>query len=302
MAVLDRLACPDFPLLEKLNCFILYQQWSSRRNLPDAAASIGRDCQSYLNDRDARSRYHDQWHHRKYDLLAQLRRECGKKQLYVGFDTILSLAWGNPRHLLILLKHIHSWAVFRDERPFGGRPISIKAQVEGVKEAAAWFFRDARMTGKDGKSLQDGISRLGTLFRSVRYSDKPSECSLSTFSYEPASVSEETLRLIKLAEQCSLLVNVGVQRDRNSERVDMKYQLNRMLASRWDISPARRGALAMSGDDVNAIFDSEYTDQFDGRLKSRIERMTAPFFGIKPTTRSKTSSAQGTLGLDRNER
>ena len=158
---------------------------------------------------------------------------------WVRYDPIAGV--GDPRHLLILLKHIHSWAVFRDERPFGGRPISIKAQVEGVKEAAAWFFRDARMTGKDGKSLQDGISRLGTLFRSVRYSDKPSECSLSTFSYEPASVSEETLRLIKLAEQCSLLVNVGVQRDRNSERVDMKYQLNRMLASRWDISPAAGG-------------------------------------------------------------
>ena len=53
-AVLDRLACADFPLLEKLNCFMLYQQWSSRRNLPEAAASISRDCQSYVNDRDAR--------------------------------------------------------------------------------------------------------------------------------------------------------------------------------------------------------------------------------------------------------
>ena len=54
---------------------------------------------------------------------------------------------------------------------------------------------------------------------------------------------------------------------------------------------------------VGSRFPStKYTDQFDGRLKSRIERMTAPFFGITPTTRSKTSSAQGTLGLDRNER
>ena len=173
--------------------------------------------------------------------------------------------------------------------------ISIEAQVAGVGEAAAWFFRDARMTGQDGKLVQDAIRRLGTLYRSIRYSDKPSECSLSTFSYEPSSVSDETQRLIDLAEKWSLLVDVGGQPDRNSERVDVKLQLNRMLAPLWDISFSRRGALPLPGDEVSTVFDPAYTDQFEEQLKVRVARMTAPVFGAGATRRDKPDKDQGIL-------
>ena len=294
-SVIRSLSCPAFPLLEKLNCFMFYQQWYSRQNLQESADAINQQCQVYLAKRDTKTQYHDKLLHWKYDLLAQLRRECDQKQQYAGFATFVELSWGNPRNLLTLLKHVLSWATFKGERPFGEKPLSIKAQIEGVKEAAEWFFRDARITGKDGKLVQDAVSRLATLFRSVRYSHKPSECSLSTFSYEPASVSAETRRLIDLAEKWSLLVYVGGQSDRNSERVDMKYQINRMLAPKWGISFSRRGALALPADDLNSIFDPAFTDQFDQLLKIRVDRMTAPFFGVKPTQRAKKSKDQQTL-------
>jgi hypothetical protein len=293
--VIQKLACSEFPLLEKLNCFMLYQQWNSKKNLLEAAESINQDYQEYLKERDTKSKYHDKLLHFKYDLLAQLRRECDLKQQYIGFDTFVRLSWGNPRHLLILLKHIFSWTAFKEEKFFGNKPVSIEAQVAGVREAAEWFFRDARMTGQDGKLVQDAITRLGTLYRSIRYSNKPSECSLSTFSYERSSVSAQAQRLIDLAEQYSLLVDVGGQRDRNSERVDVKLQLNRMLAPLWDISFGRRGVLPLSGNEVNTIFDPDHTDQFEEQLKVRVARMTAPSFGVGPTKRDTPDKDQGIL-------
>lgn len=280
-AVIELLSCPSFPLLEKLNCFMLYQKWYAKQDLMRASQAIKEECESYIASRDNTTSYHDKLLHWKADLLAQLRRECEQKQQYSGFDTIVELSWGNPRHLLILLKHVLSWAMFKNEKAFGDHPISVKAQTEGIKEAADWFYRDARMTGPDGKLIQDAINRLGTLFRSIRYAHKPSECSLSTFSYDPASASAETGRLIDLAEKWLLLVYVGGQSDRNSERVDMKFQINRMLAPKWDISFSRRGALAIPGDDLNSIFDPAFSDSFDERLKLRTARMTAPFFGMK---------------------
>ena len=279
--VVECLSCPTFPLLEKLNCFIFYQQWSLHSNLLESAETIRDDCQAYLRERNKKTKYHDKPLHWKYDLLAQLRRECRQKQQYAGFDTLIGLSWGNPRHLLMLLKHVMAWAAFRDEHPFGKKPISVLAQAEGAREAAEWFFRDARIKGRHGNLVQDAVNRLGTLFRSIRYSHKPSECSSSTFSYEKSSVSDETQRLIDLAEKWSLLVDVGGQRDRNSQRVDMKLQINRMLAPRWDISFSRRGTLAISGDDLNTIFDPAFAGEFKNRLKNRIDRMTPPFFGTR---------------------
>ena len=297
--VIKNLSCGEFPLLEKLNCFILYQDWNSKRNLLESSMAIQRDCQSHVSTRAAGTQYHDKLLHWRADLLAQLRRECDRKQQYVGFDTFVELSWGNPRHLLILLKHVLSWAAFKGEKPFGDEPISVAAQIEGVKEAADWFFRDARSPGKDGKFVQDAIGRLGTLFRSIRYSNKPSECSLSTFSYEPAAVTDETRRLIELAEKWSLLVYVGGQRDRNSERIDMKFQINRMLTPRWDISSSRRGALAISGEDLNAVFDPTFKPEFEDRLKIRVGRMTAPFFAASSTRHKKRNEEQELLpGMD----
>ena len=297
--VIKNLSCYEFPLLEKLNCFILYQDWNSNRNVLESSMSIQQGCQSYISTRATGSQYHDKLLHWKADLLAQLRRECDQKQRYVGFDTFVDLSWGNPRHLLILLKHVLSWATFKGEKPFGDKPISAAAQIEGIKEAADWFFRDARIPGKDGRLVHDAVKRLGTVFRSIRYSDKPSECSLSTFSCDPAAATDETQRLIALAERWSLLVYVGVQPDRNSERVDMKFQINRMLAPLWGISSTRRGALVISGDDLNAVFDPAFTHEFDDRLKIRVGRMTAPFFAAGSTRHKKRSEGQSELpGMD----
>ena len=75
-------------------------------------------------------------HHFRADLLAQLRRECGEAAAtsrgYTGIDSLISMSWGIPRHLLVLLKDAFAWALFNGEEPFLKTPLSLKSQEVGV--------------------------------------------------------------------------------------------------------------------------------------------------------------------------
>jgi hypothetical protein len=191
------------------------------------------------------------------------------------------MSHGLPRNLLIILKNIYKWAVFRSEEPFCGDPISMTAQREGLMESADWFFRDSKASGIYGKFIRDGVERLAMLFREVRFSDKPSEKSLLSFSADFSKVSEDTRKVIDLAEQWSLLIYVGEQRNRNTKRMDAKYQLNSMLSPRWDLPIYRGGTIDLSIEEVNAIFDHTCHEQYEEIVKSRKGRMNAPFRSIK---------------------
>jgi hypothetical protein len=165
--VLATLACLEYPLLEKVNIFLLYKDWSDKRNLREAATDIARDCQRFIHGKpDRSSRYSRALEHFKVDLIAQLLRECDQKQRYIGIETFIAMSMGLPRNLLILLKGIFAWAVYYGEKPFIDRrtPISIDAQQAGVTEAADWFFGDARMLGPNGRLIEGSVKRLGTLF------------------------------------------------------------------------------------------------------------------------------------------
>src|SRR5437899_6631010 len=73
--VLPLLQCPEFPLLEKANIFLLYKEWSSKRNLLDAVTVIADECRNYISGTGEQGRYQRTLHHFKADLLAQLYRE-----------------------------------------------------------------------------------------------------------------------------------------------------------------------------------------------------------------------------------
>jgi hypothetical protein len=52
-----------------------------------------------------------------------------------------------------------------------------------------------------------------------------------------------------------------------------------MLSPRWDLPIWRRGAIGLSAEETNAIFDREYSNDFPLVARRRVERMTAPHFG-----------------------
>jgi hypothetical protein len=278
--VIGALRCERYPLLEKLNIFLLYRAWSRGRDLVSESLEIQRQCNAHVCRPGADSPYRRILSHFRDDLFAQLLRDCDQKQRYLGFGAFVAMSDGLPRTLLITLKHICQWAAYNGEEPFGRSPISVESQQAGVREAAEWFFRDTRAAGTDGRLIRDSIERLARLFREIRYSDKPPECSLCTFSAEISAASLEAQRIVDLAEKWSLLISVpGGQRDRNTMRVDAKYQLNPMLAPRWDLPVSRRGAIALTPREVDAIFDTQRSGEYEGIVRARVGRLSAPHFG-----------------------
>jgi len=280
-SIINYLACSEYPLLEKVNIYLLYQDWGKSNNLVESAKIISEECQKFTVDNSYQCRQKQRLNHFQADFFAQLLRECNLKQRYLGVSDFIDMSGGLPRNLLTILKHIYQWSVFNNEAPFvGNNKISVSSQREGVLEASDWFFRDARIVELNGTVIQDSISKLATLFRDIRFSDKPAECSISTFSADLTSISATAQKTIKASVERSLLISIpGGQRDRNTKRIDSKFQLNPMLAPRWDLPVHRRGAIALSTVEVNAIFDPEYTDSLNELLQRRIGRMTAPAFG-----------------------
>lgn len=279
-AILSALSVDRAPLLEKVNIFLFYQAWKEGEHLPRAAREIHGALAAYQRNPRARSRYKQKVLHFGADLAAQLLSDFEMKQQYLGFDTFVEMSKGLPRNLLVILKHVFQWASFNGEKPFRGTPMSIASQQQGVSEAAQWFFRDAEVLGEEGVNVQNAVRRLADLFRAIRFSDKPAECSLSTFSANLAPLSPRTRQLIDLAEKWSLLLRIGGgQRDRNTGRLHAKFQLNSMLGPIWDLPIYRRGAIGLTTHEVNSIFDPELSGNYEGVLKARVARMTAPAFG-----------------------
>lgn len=289
LEIINSITMSSRPDLEKLNIFLLYQDWYSKKNLMESSNKISSMCEEYSKDPSAQGRYSKAYKHRHKDLLAQLLRETDGRNQYYGVEELIKMSHGLPRNLLVTLKFIYKWSIFNGEKPLRGeKMISKKSQNQGVREAAEWFFNDAQPIGGDGKNVRDSISRLATLFREIRFSDKPAEVSLITFSVDISKVTEKARNIIELAEKWSLIVRVpGGQKGKRLKRVDPKYQLNCTAAPRWDLSVARRGTLALNPDEVSSIFDPDCSDEFDALLKERIDRMTAPSFGKKKVENEK---------------
>lgn len=272
--LIQRLAVPSYPLLEKLNLLLLYQDWSGGKNITQSSYAISLLCKTFVEgNRKRGGRYVGTLDHFKGDLVAQILRENSRKQDYYGLENFVAMSAGLPRGLLTILKYVMDWSTFNGEEPFSSFRISRDAQHRGVKDASDWFYENMRKAGNDGFLVQAAIDRLANVFRINRFSPKPIECSLITFSLDENSVSLEARRILKLAESRSFLIRVpGGQRERNSERITMKFQLNNMLAPRWDLPLGRRGAIPLKPYEVDAIFDHSKTSEFQQVLDEWAER------------------------------
>lgn len=278
--IVDATRVPSRPLLEKVNVFLIYRAWADGKDLMDAAEEIiasrlGLDPDGVVPPNPIQKSV---LAHYVTDLQAQLRNDMRRHQAYWGFEQFVTMSDGLPRNLLVILKNVYRWALFNGERPFRGGKISLESQYRGVLESTDWFLNDARPLGDDGIHVYDAIRRLGNLFRQLRFSDKPVESSLASFSVDLADCSERAREVIKLAEKWSLLVPVEEgQKQRSTGLIESKYHFNRLLSPRWDLPTARRGAIALSGEEVSSIFDPHETSQFRRLLLRRLERMNVPF-------------------------
>ena len=145
--VLTELRSESYPLLEKLNIFLLYKDWARQRDLRKSAARIGDECRAFVLSKGTEPLdYFSAFQHFSADMLAQLMRDARVRVKYSGFDTFVRMSSGLPRNLLFILKNVFDWAVFNGEQPFKGRAIKIDTQERAVLESSSWFFEEARPT------------------------------------------------------------------------------------------------------------------------------------------------------------
>lgn len=279
--IIDAMSMPNDPLLEKVNVYLLYKDWCEPSRLVDLAKEIGNEAKKYLQSgRVAAPKYFQALDHFKSDFLAQLYHDCDKRRtVYAGLDTLIHLSQGIPRNLLGLLKNIYRRSYFAEEKPFqAGGKISIASQVEGISDAAAWFWDDAQ-PDRHGKDVRASVEALASLFRGVRYSLKPAECDLSTFMVDSSAGTLAAKEVLNHAENWSYLIRVrdgGVNRN-DSTSIDEKYQLSPMLAARWEISEHRRGSIQLQEPLFNAIFDPSQRELLPQLLRERLKGMTTPY-------------------------
>ncbi|MBZ9677811.1 hypothetical protein [Mesorhizobium sp. ES1-1] len=273
------LSSPEFPIIEKLNLLLLYQELAKRRSFDEALGDVGARFRRYqAGEESPQSSYKQALQHYSDDLAAQLLRENGEAQIYCGIGTFITMSAGIPRALLTVLRSTFEWAVFHDERPFDGGVISLRSQQRGVLEASNWYYNNMRKAGEDGLLVQTAVERLANLFRVNRFADKPIEVSLSSFSVAEQDLDQEARRILKLAEARAFIHRVpGGQRERNSENITAKFQLSPMLAPRWDLPLARRGVMPLSTSDFNAIFLPDRKTAYDDLVRKFRGRVMAPF-------------------------
>ena len=146
--------------------------------------------------------------------------------------------------------------------------ISIDSQYRGVLEATDWFFSSMRKSGREGATIQVATDRLAQIFRESRFSDLPIECSLNSFSVSLHQLSEEAKHVLDLCEQRSFVNEVsGGQKHRNTKEVQFKYQLHPMLCPRWQLPIGRRGAMVLTTEFANAVFEPGGQVEFEAQLK-----------------------------------
>jgi hypothetical protein len=274
-SIIDELRCVEYPLVEKTNLLLFYRK--AEREKADAitlAREISKSAAAYVAEDKAGGRKHvNVLDYYKSDLLAQLYREARQPVVYCGFDTIVTLSQGIPRNLLMLLKHIYRRSLFAGEKPFEGGQISKQSQTDGIKDGAQWFWEDAQPE-INAASVRVSVEALARLFRTVRFSARPSEPSLSSFSVLKSELTEDARRTLKTAENWSYLIHIPHSgSDKNTEARRDKYQLVPMLAPKWDVSHTRRGTIELNTDFANAILDERHRSNLGRLFKERTDPM-----------------------------
>jgi len=278
--IVSHLSVDGYALLEKVNILLLYQAWYRNEDLLKRASQIADECRAFRARPKKQGRYQRAVQHYGSDMLAQLFREERKKQsLHYGMKSFIRMSEGLPRSLLTLIKQVFDWAIYNAATDRID-VVPIRDQDLGLLDSADWLLTTMRKSGEHEVAIRTAIERLGTMFETNRFADKPIECSLLGFSTRERDLRPVTQERLRLAEQHSFLIRVargGV--DRNTRQRVAKFQLNALLSPKWSLPAARRGIVPLKPEEVEIIFDPAREHDFVTLHRNWSDRMTAPHFG-----------------------
>jgi hypothetical protein len=288
-SILSNLDFNDDILLERVNILLFYRLWKKGINLMDSSKFIKDSCIIYHNDNSIEndhSRILDKY---KYDLIdALLRENKFRINTYIGFNNLVKISNGIPRHFLITIRHIYRWNEFKGKQTFDSKEnrIDSETQLNALNDTANWFFEDASISGEEDYKIKDCIERLCDYLRELRFSDTPPECSISSFSINSKVIPKKIERILTFLEQYSYILKIDTgRRNKNYNSRSLTYQVNGLLAFQWELSLARRGVINLDLKDAKTIFFPEDDREYLSFINGTSNKYKAPFNNsiINPT-------------------
>lgn len=272
------------PLEQKLKVYLFYIEWSKHKNdvsidtLYDAASRVNNQYDAYTQVGDKRIK--EIYSKFRQDFVAQLAEENNEDLLqYTGFRNLVLISDCNPRVYLTLLKQIVDDSFFRGIHPFeSGNTISLRSQYVGINSTAKWFLKDIEVYGQDKEDLEMAMNNLLNYFYVNRYCDKPTETSLCAFYFRKETGQENINKIIKLAVNESFLIEIDKGRkDKTLTVPQQTYQINRLVATLYNLSMARRGVNSIRPKMLKATFDRDHFQEFNSELTRYRSTLNAPF-------------------------
>lgn len=274
-------------IVELAAIHLLCQQWyghpRSEEELREISERIRDDVNYYNFSEGAVGRISKKIKYYKNNYTASALRSISKNNLeeYLGFEQLLLITKGFPRHILTVLRNIYKIEVFLGSSPFGkGEKITRKSQKMALKESSEWFHNDCVSEGSLGSSVAEALSRLCEILRIEMYADKPVECSASGFSVNEHEISFKSKEILEWAVLTKVLVRSNSRQEKNSQKIISKYHINGLLCPKWGLSLSKRGAISFSSEDFNCIFDPSLKDDFE-EFKSRFQKTRNAPFSLK---------------------
>ena len=288
------------PIEQKGKLYAFYLKWNERKGineeqLIEIVASVNEEYKQYKAG--ANKKYKERVDKFKQDFRAQLALE-NKVKIYQhsGFKELINVSDCNPRVFLTLIKLIIDDSLYKGIHLFEeGVTIPVTSQYAGMNETARWYLNDIEVYGEDRENLSLAINNLIQILHDYRFCDKPIETSLCTFYFREEKGLTNAKRIIDLAVNEAFLIETKKPRkDKSLGTYQRTYQLNRLLATLYDLPTARRGIKPFQTDMLLAIFDPEHQSEFrrkEGELK---KTLNAPF-GEEPEIKVKNQSNELTL-------
>lgn len=273
---------------QKMKLYTFYLMWSENKNkitkesIPQITQRVNLSYEDYKNGENAKMK--ELYRKFRQDMVAQLAEENNETlYLYSGFEKLVNIADCNPRILLTLMKLIIEDCHFRGIDPFNSeKTIPVRSQYAGINETAKWFLNDIEVYGRDRENLDIAMNHLLNFLYVSRFCDKPTETSLCTFYYRMNSGQENIDHVIELAIQEAFLIEVPNKRkDKTLGTPQKSYQVNRLIATVYNLPIARRGVTSITPEMMLAIFDPFHFQQFNSMLAAHKICLNAPFTAKK---------------------
>lgn len=248
------------PIKEKL-CILMFLKLKQKsmknkeiifKNMKEIAEIATGNGKKYIN---IKNHYND-------DMILQLYKDFKLEYRYAGEDTLISITEGYPRSLIILLKKIIDKYMFNNGELNESITISPKIQNDAVNEVALSFFDDWSNDAFDNaKTLRQFTEKICNFIKRVRYSDNPSECSLSMFQIDHTSLDTKLLEIVDNLYKYSMLTYSQLVKSKNIKMKTSKYQVNSVIAPLWNISLKKRGTITLNHSELSELLDSNNNNE-----------------------------------------